>query len=256
MVTIYNNDVAAYQLLQRIERKFFVLPKNIGYAYNLLRLLCRPDRDYPLEQINSLYFDTEDLEQYERSSSGELRKDKVRIRWYHQLQDYHETVPVYVELKSREGFAGSKQRELISVPVIVLETGNLREGIIPYARLVDVLTGFGHYLQMPIHPVIVISYWRYRLTEPLTNVRVSLDYNIRSTVINRSLGYGEVELKLPGAVIEVKGNNLELPITLRQLKLLDLDWSRFSKYSSCLDSHMTEPGSFSRLWPAGKNLDI
>jgi hypothetical protein len=175
MVTIHLGDAGIVQSLQRIERKFFVLPKNIGYAYNLLRLVCRPDREYPLEQINSLYFDTEDLEQYEKSSSGDLRKDKVRIRWYHQLQDYQDTVPVYVELKSREGFIGSKQRKLLTVSVHALEKGNLHQGIIPNARLIDLIAGFGLCLQMPVHPVILISYWRYRLTEPLTNMRVSLD---------------------------------------------------------------------------------
>ena len=252
MVTICHNAEHIVQPLQRIERKFFVLPRNIGYAYNLLRLVCRPAREYPLEQINSLYFDTEDLEQYEKSSSGDSRKDKVRIRWYHQIRDYQDTVPVFVELKSREGFTGAKQREQLTVPIPALEVSNLHEGIIPNARLADIVAGFGHFPSMPIHPIILISYWRYRLTEPLTGMIVSLDYNIRSTVIYRSLGYGETELRLPGAVIEVKGSKLELPATLLRLKLLDLDWSRFSKYSSCLDSNMIEPGTFSRLAPSGR----
>ncbi len=256
MVTIHHSPADTLQTSQRIERKFFVLPQNIGYAYNLLRLVCRRNSEYPLEQINSLYFDTDDLEQYERSSSGELRKDKIRIRWYHQIEDYKQTVPVFVELKSREGFTGSKQRKLLSVPVHNLATGNLHEGIIERNKLNDIIYSFGHYLKMPVHPIIVISYWRYRLIEPLTGMRVCLDYNIQSTIIDRSLGFGETELKLPGAVIEVKGNEIELPLTLRQLQLLDLDWSRFSKYSSCLDAHMTTPGAFARLGPSGKILEI
>ncbi|MBA7666946.1 hypothetical protein ES703_75030 [subsurface metagenome] len=221
-------------------------------AYALLRQCCRPDSDYPEEQVNSLYFDTDDLEQYVKSSSGEFRKNKVRIRWYHTLDDYQEEIPVFLELKSREGFTSSKQRQRLLSPVHKLETANLYNGIVPLTTLIDTIAGFGHYLEAPIRPIIIIAYWRYRFTELLTGMRVALDCNIRSTIIKRSLGYGEKELNLAGGVIEVKGQKMELPVTLRRMGLLDLDWSRFSKYSSCLDSHLSEPGTTARLWPSGR----
>lgn len=244
--------VSKAEPVQRFERKFFILPQNIGLAYALLRQFCRLDSQYPEEQVNSIYFDTDDLEQYAKSSSGEFRKNKVRIRWYHTLDDYREEVPIFLELKSREGFSSSKQRQQLQAPVQHLETANLPNGVIPMTTIIDTLAGFGHYLETPIRPVIVISYWRYRFTEIITGVRVSLDYNIRSTIVNHTVGYGERELKLAGGVIEVKGLTIELPITLRKMKLLDLDWSRFSKYSYCLDSHLSEPGTMARLWPAGR----
>jgi len=89
----------------------------------------------------------------------------------------------------------------------------------------------------------------------LTGVRVSLDYSIRSTSIARELGYGERELQLPGGVIEVKGQSIELPPTLRRMRLLDIDWSRFSKYSHCVESHLSQPGTMSRLWPSGRTIE-
>jgi hypothetical protein len=251
-VRLHDTTVNVEYSQQRIERKFFVLPRNIGFAYALLRQCCRPDSDYPEEQINSLYYDTDDLEQYLKSSSGEFRKNKVRIRWYHNLDDYPEEVPVFLELKSREGFISSKQRQRLLAPVRNLETANLSNGILPLTTLLDTIAGFGHHLEAPVRPVIVISYWRYRFNELLTGMRVTLDYNIRSTIVNRSLGYGERELKLAGGVIEVKGRQMELPVTLRRMRLLDLDWSRFSKYAYCLDSHLSEPGAVGRLWPSGR----
>jgi len=138
------------------------------------------------------------------------------------------------------------------VPTGRLEPINLGKGIIPVATLMDTLASFGHYLEMPIRPIIVISYWRYRFSELLTDMRVNLDCNIRSTIVDWSLGYGERELKLAGSVIEIKGHKLELPVTLRRMSLLDIDWSRFSKYSYCLDSHLSEPGTVARLWPSGR----
>jgi hypothetical protein len=67
-------------LLERFERKFYLVPKKVGLAYGLLRQICFMDSKYPSEQINSLYFDTADLDQYARSLSGDFQKDKVRIR--------------------------------------------------------------------------------------------------------------------------------------------------------------------------------
>ncbi len=236
---------------RRFERKFFVLPRNIDLAYALLHQFCRRDSRYPQEQVNSLYFDTEDLAQYLRSAAGDFRKDKVRIRWYHTLDAYQGEVPVFLELKSREGFASYKQRQRELVPVASLAPDKLGRGIVPMTTLTGTMAGFGHYPEMPIRPIIVVSYWRYRFTEVLTGTRVSLDCRIRSTVVDRSLGYGEGELKLAGGVIEVKGDKIELPLTLRRMKILDLDWSRFSKYGSCLDMHLSGP-DVARDWPPGR----
>jgi hypothetical protein len=243
------------QPTKRFERKFFVLPKNIGFAYTLLRQVCRPDSQYPEGQVNSLYFDTMNLDQYVRSASGEFRKDKVRIRWYGDISSYNRAFPVFLELKTRQGFASSKQRQRLLVPSNKLELAHLGVGIISKTMLVNTLAKFGHYPELPLRPIILISYWRYRFNEMLTGTRVSLDYNIRSSMVAPELGYGERELQLRGGVIEVKGTNLELPITLRSIKLLDINWSRFSKYGYCVESHLSEPVTVARLWPAGSFVE-
>jgi hypothetical protein len=240
---------------QRFERKFFILPKNLGFAYTLLRQICRPDKEYPEGLVTSLYFDTSDLDQYERSASGEYRKDKVRIRWYGEINGSQETVPVYLELKTRQGFASSKQREKFLVPAKSLELANLGKGIISKTTLIETIARFGYYPEKPIRPIIRISYWRYRFNEMLTGTRVSFDHSIRSSIVAPDLGYGEKELQLHGGVVEVKGPSLELPLTLRRMRLLDTDWSRFSKYSYCLESHLSDPGSVARFWPSGRMIE-
>jgi hypothetical protein len=238
----------------RLERKFFILPRNIGLAYMLLRQSCHPAREYPAEQVNSLYFDTPDLEQHNRSLAGEFRKDKVRIRWYGTDAEFGEETPVFIELKSREGFASTKQRRRLVVPTECLRLSALAKGIAPKSTLADTLSAFGHFPTQPLRPIIKISYWRYRFSEMLTGVSVVLDHRIRSTLIAREIGYGERELELPGGVIEVKGPKFELPVTLRHIKIMDLDWSRFSKYSFCIDSHSEKPGGVGRLSPSGRML--
>jgi hypothetical protein len=238
--------------MPRFERKFFILPRNIGFAYATLREVCRADREYPECEVNSLYFDTPDLEQYDRSASGDFRKQKVRIRWYDKPGSPQESVPVFLELKSREGFASSKQRRRLLVPALHLELAHLRAGIVDRKTFVDTLAEFGHFPLHTLRPIVLICYRRYRFNEILTGVRVSFDCYIVSTVVDPGLGYGERNLPLEGGVIEVKGPTLELPVTLRRMKLLDADWSRFSKYGQCIESHLSQPGSIARSWPSGR----
>ena len=85
-----------------------------------------------------------------------------------------------------------------------------------------------------------------------TGMRVSFDYNIRSYAVAPELGHRKRELKIMGGVVEVKGPNLELPVTLRRIRLLDTDWSRFSKYCYCVESHLSDPGTAGWLWPSGR----
>lgn len=237
---------------QRFELKFFILPKNLGLAYTLLRQVCRPDKEYPEGQVNSLYFDTADLDEYLRSASGEFKKNKVRIRWYNSIGDYRGKVPIFIELKSRQGFASSKQRHRLLVPPTRLMPEHLSDGIVNRAMLINTLASFGHFLEKPLRPVIMTSYQRYRFNEMQTGVRVSFDYNIRALAVAPELGRREREVRLPGGVIEVKGPTLELPVTLRRMRILDTDWTRFSKYSYCVEAFLSEPVSVARFWPSGR----
>jgi len=240
---------------QRFERKFFIMPKNIGFAYSLLRQFCRPDKDYPLSAVHSLYFDTYDLDQYNRSASGDFYKNKVRIRWYDEENIMGDSVPVFIELKTRQGFASSKQRERMVVPVEDIGPSRLVKGIVSKTVLSNTIAGFGFFAESPLRPVIRISYNRYRFNEMLTGTRVSLDYNIHSTIVAPDLGHSEHDLRLEGGVIEVKRPSIELPVTLRKMRILDTDWSRYSKYSNSIDAHIMDFSSISRFGPPGRILE-
>jgi hypothetical protein len=246
---------------QRFEHKYFVPPGKIPLAEALVRRTCRWDAEYPREQINSLYFDTADLEQHESSLSGEYAKDKVRVRWYgaepwrpEAIPDRSispHLVPVWVELKSRRGFASAKQRARMEVEAGLLAPDALRHGILPLSSLLSTVAGFGLLIARRIEPVIVISYWRCRFIEPFTGSRVSLDTRISSSMVKPGLVARGRQLELSGAVVEVKGTSPELPRCLLELARMGSSWTRFSKYSSSLDAHGATPGEVSRLWPAG-----
>ena len=242
--------------VQRIERKFFILPRNVGFARTLMNEVCRPDRQFSEGLVNSLYYDTIDLDQYMKSVDGDLWKHKVRIRWYDKIEDYEEDIPIFVELKMREGLTSTKHRTRLLVPPRYLDRENLSSGIIDSMMLARILAAFGYFSDQPLRPVILISYWRHRFTEVMTGTRVSVDYDLRSTLIARELGYGERDLKLRGGVLEIKGPSMELPPMLRRIKLLDAEWSRYSKYGQCIETHLSHPSTMARLWPSGKVVQV
>lgn len=250
MIDIYHSLIHNGSFLKRMEQKFFLAPQDIPRAYALLRQICIPDNLYPNELINSLYFDTADLDEHEASCSGDLRKRKIRIRWYHTLDRYNGSVPVFLELKSRDGFASNKQRQLTQVSRECLAERNIHRGIVPPHMLAATLAQFGHYPDKQLKPAILISYWRDRFIEPLSGLRVALDYRIHSSMVD--CRYANGGITLAGGVIELKGRSLELPLTLKRMRLLDIAWSRFSKYSSCIEAHLSGPEE-GRLWPSGKN---
>jgi hypothetical protein len=222
---------------QRFERKFTIRPADIGLAYTFLRQICRTDKEYPKDRVYSLYFDTPDLDQYEKSAAGEYRKNKVRIRWYGSDVVERGRMPVYLELKSREGFASSKQRKKFTVPKGSLKLENLSRGILDKTTIRQTIAEFGYFLEKPIQPIIFITYQRHRFNEMQTGTRVCLDYDISASVVLPELGRQGREVRLEGGVLEVKGPSIELPITLRYMRQLDADWSRFSKYGGCLDAY-------------------
>lgn len=266
----------APRLRERVEQKFFITPDRMGQVLALLRRTCRPDPEFPLDQVNSLYFDSADLEEHARSDAGDSAKDKIRIRWYGREHDPHLTdlarspaplpvagvaasadaeshqpVQVWLERKTRRGFASTKQRLAVDAPASALGFTALGRGIVAPAFLLHTMAGFGFFPVGRLCPVIAISYWRHRFIEPGTGFRVSLDGHVRSSLVLPGWGRGERGLELQGAVLEVKGPVFDLPPALRVLGDLGTSWTRYSKYSSSLDAHAATPGSVSRLWPAG-----
>ena len=178
----------------------------------------------------------------------------MRLRWYGDTVPENGMVMVFVEIKSRRGFASSKRRVSMEVPAADLAPEGLCRGIVPAALLRSTLAGLGYFPEKLLRSVIRISYERLRFNELLSGVRVSIDTGIRAMVVAADLGRNDREVRLPGGVIEVKGPSLELPRTLRRLRFLDTDWSRFSKYGLTLDVHFARPGTVARNWPSGRGI--
>jgi hypothetical protein len=237
---------------ERMERKFYLPDTKIAFAAQMLAHCCPADRNYPRGEIHSLYFDTADLDHYEDSEQGDRLRKKVRIRWYDRVPENARTAAVFLELKSKTGFAGVKQRKSFEVSPQRLNESALRDGVLPYPAIAQTLAEFGYYPQDLLLPTILISYQRLRFTDLTTGARVSLDWNIRSTLISPMLNCREGMVRMEGGVIEIKGRSMDLPAALEPLYFLETDWSRYSKYACCLQSQLEETGSVGRVLPSGR----
>lgn len=240
----------------RLERKFYLPESKIAFAAQMLAHGCPADRKYPRGEIHSLYFDTEDLDHFEDSEQGSRQRKKVRIRWYDRVSEGTQAVPVFLELKSKTGYAGIKQRKSIEVSPPRLRVSVLRDGVLPYPLILQTLAEFGYYPRDLLIPTILISYHRLRFTDLTTGARVSLDWNIRSTLIAPMLDCREGSLRMEGGVIEIKGRTMDLSPSLEPLRFLETDWSRYSKYACCLQSQLEETGSLGRLLPSGRGENL
>jgi hypothetical protein len=165
----------------------------------------------------------------------------VRIRWYDSdVKNNPAEIPFYLEIKQREGFASSKQRRKFLLPTPYIKP--VHEGILNKTMISRTLASMGYFPEKSLRPVIVISYKRYRFSEIQTGVRVSFDRDIRASVVAADLGRQSRQVRLETGVLEVKGPSIDLPVTLRRLRFLNIDWSRFSKYGNCLDAYFAQTG--------------
>lgn len=240
------------QRWERFERKFFVSPEKAVFAHNMLSRLCLRDSEYPKGRVNSLYFDTPDLDQFQKSDEGNYERKKIRIRWYDNPCNRQEMAPVYLELKSKKGFASRKQRRKILVSTKHLNSIRANDTIVDRSVILRTLSEFGYFPEDPLVPVILITYERFRFVEILTGTRLSFDWRVCSLLTAAGLGYSQPRLMLEGGVIEIKGPSMEIPGSLKTLSVLGTDWTRFSKYACCLESQLENPGSVGCFWPSGR----
>ncbi len=65
---------------------------------------------HPQRWVNSLYLDLQNLASFEENLSGISQRKKIRIRWYHQLDNAEKAV---LEFKHRQAGVQSINRELL-----------------------------------------------------------------------------------------------------------------------------------------------
>lgn len=231
--------------IKRIERKYLVAPQAQEFILAYLRHATLPDRSFPMSRVASVYYDTPDLAAYEQSADGDVYKQKVRIRWYgYPSRDRPEQV--YLEMKAKLGWHTLKRRKPLWLPGAVLAEG-APAAMVGQEVLEGALREWDYTPQAELFPVVFISYHRHRFRDLQHNLSLNYDVGIACALLRDGV-LQRAQVEFPTTVLEIKGDTLAFPPTLRGLERFLSPWTAFSKYVAGLELSLLTGGP--RVWPS------
>ena len=180
-------------------------------------------------QIRSLYFDTPTDKALLEKLNGVSHREKFRIRYYN-----GDTTAIHLEKKSKLGGLGNKQSAGLSVPeVSAILQGDLSWMLDSGRPLVREL--YNKICTQQLRPKTIVDYTREPYVYPAGNVRITLDYNIRTGL--RRTDFLNPGITIPAGdapiILEVKWGAF-LPSIIRDaIQLEGRHTSSFSKYTQC-----------------------
>ena len=186
------------------ERKFVGDALLAPEAERMLAAICLPDGEHPEGKIRSVYFDSPRLEAYAEKANGDNLKQKVRLRWYEEEAAPDDAdIPVWLEIKAREGAARRKVRHRALAPACQLRHAPL-DG--PFFQ--ELLARLAHEGNLPVPlgwlPVVRLGYRRTRWLCPFTGTRVALDRDVAATGFHPLLFPAAGPIRLPISLVEYK----------------------------------------------------
>ncbi|MGN1110109.1 MAG: polyphosphate polymerase domain-containing protein [Oscillospiraceae bacterium] len=179
--------------------------------------------------IRSLYFDNSSDKALNEKLNGINRREKFRIRFYN-----GDTSLIHLEKKSKLNGLGSKE----TVSLTAEQANNIANGEFDFLEGLPSPLCRELYLKMKVQglrPKTIVDYTREPFVFPAGNVRVTLDYDIRtSSDCTKFLNTDCVTLPASDAIVlEVKWDEF-LPDIIRDLVQLDgRQTGAFSKYAAC-----------------------
>jgi hypothetical protein len=180
-------------------------------------------------QIRSLYFDTPSDRVLLEKVNGVSHREKFRIRYYN-----GDLSVVHLEKKSKLGGLGNKQSAALSVPEVSAILGGELDWMLCSDRpLVREL--YSKMRTEQLRPKTIVDYTREPYIYPAGNVRVTLDYDIRTGL--GCSGFLDPGGTIPAGdapmILEVKWDAF-LPSVIRDtIQLEGRHASAFSKYAQC-----------------------
>ena len=180
--------------------------------------------------IKSLYFDDRDSSSYYEKIDGVLYRKKYRIRMYNDVDTF-----IRLEKKMKHNNYTAKEQMLISKDIYSkILNGKVDEIDNPEGLLLEFII---NYKNKGLVPSVIVEYHRTAFTYPISDVRITFDSNIQSSLYNYDLfntSYPRYIVDEPGKqVLEVKFNEI-LPLHIANI-LNDIPACReaVSKFAIC-----------------------
>ena len=216
----------------RHEWKHRIDPSDLITLRQRMRVIARPD-EHSIDgvyKVCSLYFDTPDDTALLEKVNGVSRREKFRIRYYNDDTSY-----IRLERKSKLAGLGHKD----SVCITPLQVQDLLQGNTDwmlhsqYPVIRDLYSKMTFQL---LRPKTIVEYTREAFTYPAGNVRITLDYDIRTglSCVN-FLDPDRVTIPAPDSPIlmEVKWDEYLPDIIRDAVQLDDRHSAAYSKYAAC-----------------------
>ena len=218
----------------RHELKFKISNSAAEVLKQKLSLILGKDKNAYYEDgsylIKSLYFDDRDSSSYYEKMDGVLYRKKYRIRMYNDVDTF-----IRLEKKMKHNNYTAKEQMLISKDIYSkILNGKIDEIENPDGLLLEFIT---NYKNKGLVPSVIVEYHRTAFTYPISDVRITFDSNIQSSLYNYDLfntSYPRYIVDEPGKqVLEVKFNEI-LPLHIANI-LNDIPVCReaVSKFAIC-----------------------
>lgn len=180
--------------------------------------------------VRSLYFDTPEDTALREKLDGVSRREKFRLRFYN-----HDPSLIHLEKKSKLAGLGCKE----SADLTAQEAQRIIDGDILWMQQAQQPLFRELYTKMQIRqlrPKTIVDYTREPFVYAPGNVRVTLDYDIRTGL--RSTDFLNPDaLTVPAGdapiLLEVKWDNFLPDIIRDAIQLEDRQVTAFSKYAQC-----------------------
>lgn len=179
--------------------------------------------------VRSLYFDDYMCSLYNENLDGVDERSKYRIRYYGLNAEY-------MKLEKKSKYRGMTKKE--SCTLSISEAKELISGLKTISNGNDIKSKLiNEMLMKKMLPATIVTYERIPFVYKTGNVRVTFDTNITSSTDFENFLTGDYRqrpiLSLGSSILEVKWDEV-LPLHIKEiLEIGNLDWSGFSKYSSC-----------------------
>ena len=179
--------------------------------------------------IRSLYFDTPEDKALKEKVDGVDRREKFRIRYYNDDLSF-----IRLEKKSKLNGLGTKDMAALSKERAQdIVDGNIDWMLDDEQPLIREL--YADMKNSLLQPKTIVDYTREPFTYPPGNVRVTLDYDIRTGLLctdflNRSVP--TIPVKDSPIILEVKWDGF-LPDIIRDAVQLNVRAGAYSKYAEC-----------------------
>ena len=180
-------------------------------------------------RIRSLYFDTPDDRALKEKIDGVDRREKFRIRYYDDDLSF-----IRLEKKSKQNGLGTKDNARLSAE----EAQRIVDGDLLWMEESDQPLIRELFIKMKdqlLRPKTIVDYEREPFTYPPGNVRVTLDFNIRTGLmctdfLNRDVP--TVPVNEDPIILEVKWDEY-LPEIIRYAVQTNVRECAYSKYAEC-----------------------